>query len=138
MFIILKNKQFMKYPYIAIIIAIIFASCNNDNVENFLKRYPNNGNYKTYMIIPSVGCSGCISNVETFVKKNYEKLENTKFFLIKVNSYKSLKLRFGKEFLNQKNVEIISIDGSKNWENNLKYPVILHLNENEISSIKYF
>ena len=54
-------------------------------------------------IIPGSGCTGCISEIETYAMNNV-KTSNNYFLFTKIKSVKLFKNRFGIDFINHKNV----------------------------------
>ncbi|MES1220148.1 MAG: hypothetical protein ABUT20_31890 [Bacteroidota bacterium] len=69
----------------------------NDDLANGLKSYSLQADpaIRYYVIIPGTGCGGCISGVESFLKDNYTKFDNTRFILTKIQSKKMLKIKLG-------------------------------------------
>jgi cell shape-determining protein MreC len=62
-------------------------------------------NYDNVVIIPGSGCSGCISEAETFFVKNIENYR-IKFILTQIVSRKEMALHLGKENITRENVWI--------------------------------
>ena len=88
-------------------------------------------NYSFVIIIPEEGCSGCISEAESFYLEH--KNDPQIFYIFtNISSIKSIKLRVGKDVINQRNVYIdiknkfLSIDYNINV-----YPIILDIRNRE-------
>lgn len=100
----------MKKIIILLIISFVcICSCKND-CTGYLKIKIEDvfsddlKNYKSFIIIPGSGCSGCLSAAETYFKRNFDKNE-TLYIFTGWYSYKSLILRVGgEEILHRKNV----------------------------------
>jgi len=126
--------------YYILLITLLLNSCemfnNNWQFREFMKTHPNPEKYVAYIIIPSIGCEGCISNAETFLLKNYKRKTNKiKFFIASTSSKKALKIKFNVDIFNSANVEIVNEMIIKNER--LIYPVVLLLDSNKIKSIEY-
>jgi hypothetical protein len=125
----------MKY-YIFFILLIISFSCNiENNLNKFVKTYCNNGDYIAYVLIPSNGCSGCISVAEDFLMNYSDKFNNVMFFIVSSSSNKTLKIRFGKNIFTKENVKLIKKTDIE--ENVFKYPIVIYLNSNQIERVEY-
>ncbi len=85
------------------------------------------------LIIPNAGCTGCISDVETFVKENCQKMPQTLVLYSTPQSVKLLKIRLKEHF---KDCACIRIDQSgqsalKGY--NSPYPMLLTLEDGYIT-----
>lgn len=60
-------------------------------------------NYSHIVVIPELGCGGCISEAENFFRENRE--QNILFIFTKISSMKEIRLRLGR-MIDQKNVLI--------------------------------
>ena len=72
-------------------------------VEYYLQNNPEK--YEIIVIIPGTGCTGCITEAESFFINNYAN-EKIKFIFTNILSYKILRLKVGENRLNRKNVLI--------------------------------
>lgn len=112
------------------------VSCNIDPKKTYSDRVmmalEQNVNFKKgvfthIVVIPGAGCEGCISESESFFKKNTNK--NIYFVFTKISSLKVLRLKFG-EKLNSKNVYIdleklfLSDDERIN-----SYPIVFYIHD---------
>lgn len=96
---------------------IVLCNLRKDNIDIEL--------YTHIVIIPNVGCGGCISEAEHFFQENKE--ENILFVFTKVRSLKELRLRHGKK-LERKNVLVDKQQryASEKEEINI-YPIIIDI-----------
>ena len=89
--------------------------------------------YKTVVIIPEAGCTGCISVAEQYFKTNYED-ETILFIFTRIISKKSLELRVGgTDRLHRENVVLDVSD--KYFLNEYKesiYPYVLPIEDGKI------
>ena len=60
----------------------------------------------TIYVIPNSGCSGCITNAETYAMENQD--DSSVYLFTRISSMKLFKSRFEKEFLGRKDVIIDS------------------------------
>jgi len=68
---------------------------NDATLERFYEVFDNSKlDYKYVVLIPKSGCSGCITNAETFFLEN-SYLEDILFIFTKVQSKKDLRIRVG-------------------------------------------
>ncbi|MBO9203844.1 MULTISPECIES: hypothetical protein [Niastella] len=131
----------MKYLFAILIIALMFlGGCKTKNtdsdaeiesIENGLnKAVP--GKAKTWVVIlPGLGCNGCIQEGEAFMR-DYVDSANVLFILTKVQSVKILQLKIGKTIVDRANV-FIDHDGVFNIQTkNVVYPCIAQLKDGNI------
>ena len=131
---IMKNRSFVCLLFL---MSIILCNCYAEEKEyaetvvtTLKKNDVNLTEYSHVVVIPNVGCGGCISEAEHFFREN--KAQDILFVFTKISSEKSLRLRLG-NMINQKNVLIDSecIYASQKEEINV-YPVIIDIrNENK-------
>lgn len=92
--------------------------------------------YANVIILPELGCEGCISDVEDFLISYSQDLENTFFILTRIKSLKLLKLRIGEDVLNQSHVYLDMNNLFEDNEIHSIYPIRLELNnQGEIEEI---
>jgi hypothetical protein len=97
---------------IAILFNLIFSSCYAPESENKFEEYLkfsslSSENYDYVLIIPRAGCGGCISKAEIFFLEYQKKSNRSKriaFIFTKFDSKKLLRLKFGREIIERKNV----------------------------------
>jgi hypothetical protein len=131
----------MKRFFAILIIALAFlGSCKTkrtdsdaeiESIENGLKKaIP--GKAKSWVVIlPGLGCNGCIQEGEAFMRDYVDSTDIT-FILTKVQSVKILQLKIGKTINNRTNV-FIDHDGIFNIQTkNVVYPCIAQLKDGNI------
>lgn len=131
---IMRNRSFICLLFI---MGILLCNCSTEEKEyaenvvaTLRKNDVNLTEYSHVVVIPNVGCGGCISEAEHFFRENKE--QDILFVFTKISSVKSLRLRLG-DMINQKNVLIDSksLYASQKEEINV-YPVIIDIrNENK-------
>jgi hypothetical protein len=126
-----------------LLLVILFSSCSTQNEEysiiisNIEKNTQQHLNsYSDIIILPELGCEGCISDVENFIISNSQNLENTFVILTRIKSMKLLRLRLGEKVLNQDHIYIDQENLFESGEIHSIYPVRLILNdEGEIEDV---
>lgn len=100
---IMKNRSFVCLLFI---MSIILCNCSAEEKEyaetvatTLKKNDVNLTEYSHVVVIPNVGCGGCISEAEHFFREN--KAQDILFVFTKISSEKSLRLRLG-NMINQK------------------------------------
>lgn len=124
-----------------LLLVLFFFSCSATDdyadmvLSNLRKADIKIENYSHVVIIPDVGCGGCISEAEHFFKEN---IKGSFFFIFtKVYSLKELRLRHG-DILESKNV-LIDVEqeyASLSDEINI-YPIIIDVRNTQKPVWKY-
>ena len=99
-----------------------------DRMVKQLKRISNynKGTFTHIVVIPNVGCGGCISESEAFLKRNTN--DSIFFVFTNISSLKALRLRMGDK-LQQRNVYVDeNNDFLFNDERIDSYPIVLQVN----------
>lgn len=78
------------------------------------------------VILPGMGCHGCIQEGESFMK-DYINAKNTNFILTRIESLKILQQKTGVKIKEHNNIIIDSADMVKIPTDNIIYPCILHI-----------
>lgn len=111
---------------------VLVCSCSQikeDYADMVVRRLEENDvnltNYSHVVVIPELGCGGCISEAENFFRENTE--ENILFIFTKISSMKEMRLHLGK-LIEQKNVLIDNerLYVSEKEEMNV-YPIIIDI-----------
>jgi hypothetical protein len=103
-----------------------------EKVENF----ENKKNIKWIVVLPGLGCKGCIQEAEEFMRNNVSAKE-VLFVLTKVESIKLLQQKIG---INIKEHDNIYIDKSNYFDiptDNTIYPLILELENNKMINYEF-
>ena len=92
--------------------------------------------YDNVVIIPGSGCSGCITDAETFFNNNVHN-ERMKFILTFVSSRKEMAIRLGKENIGRENVFIDNenVFYLLNYHDKI-YPVIALVEQGKITNVQ--
>lgn len=122
---------------------ILFLSCSESNkpllfYQKVIDEMVVVDGYEKMLIIPSVGCQGCITSAEQFLRKNYGKYKKTFVVLTGIYSKKVLKQKLGNEVLEQSNI-YLDFDNRfmKMGDANSIYPAIINLEKGVAKSIEY-
>lgn len=127
---------------------ILVLGCNADNksVEN---GFDNSGLHKfslkknlqilgfnessfheteVFLVLPSIGCDGCITNTENFLINNYRTTKNIKFILTAIKSKKLLKTKLGMD-LEHENLILDTLGVFNQGSFNSIYPTIYFVDD---------
>lgn len=125
---------------IMLFIPVLFISCKEDvkKTERFflnkaVESIEIENNYQWLVIIPGVGCHGCIQEGEYFMKKNIEK-SNVLYVL---TGFSSLKIFQQKTKIQIREHNNIYLDYKGLFDvptNNSIYPCVIKMNANKIES----
>jgi hypothetical protein len=123
---------------------MLCPSCEKNDYSSFLKMKSKEKfsheieQLKAIVILPNQGCSGCITEVESFLINNVNKYDNVRFILTKIVSYKILRQKLDNSIYYADNVYIDSTNFfSTNLYKEVIYPAILHIENGEIAEVKY-
>lgn len=131
-----------------IIIALAFVmslqSCKKSNAEiekEEIQLYANDNDekvkdYQFMVILPGMGCQGCIQEAEVFMK-NYVANKKILFVLTKIESLKLLQQKIGVKLADYNN---ILIDKNQNFNistANSIYPCIVKLDNGDVKSFGF-
>lgn len=78
------------------------------------------------ILLPGLGCHGCIQEAETFMKE-YVDSKNTSFILTRIESIKILQQKTGVRISEHNNITIDSMNLIKIPTDNVVYPCIIHV-----------
>jgi len=102
--------------------------------EALQKEMPNENTKACIIIIPNVGCTGCIGEAEKFMLNNINSLKNMQFVLTDINSKKAFKVRF-KDVLHHSCVIIDYENLAETQKLRTIYPKIFYIQERKITKI---
>jgi len=119
-----------------ILLVLCISSCTNKDkvyTDIIATIEPKSGKaitaYENVIILPELGCEGCISDVENFLMNDAQHLKETFFILTRIRSLKLLKLRLGEKVLNQPHVVIDEQNLFEASEIHTIYPARLLIDE---------
>lgn len=127
-----------------VILMFLFIGCNSksdkqDALDFYSSRIENldiNTDTEYVIVLPGLGCQGCIQEAELFMKNNISRDEYY-FVLTKVESLKLLQQKTG---INISEYENIYIDREMNFDlpsNNTIYPAVLKLENAIVQSLSF-
>jgi len=124
-----------------ILITLTLLSCGKKDLskefyEQKLAHFETLSSFDYVIILPGLGCQGCISEVEEYVKNNIER-KDIFFILTSIESLKMLQNKIGVDLRNRNNV-LIDFDNEFLLTTNQSiYPIILSLQESKINRLDY-
>ncbi len=138
----MKNKYLI---LIAVLTLVFTVSCKKNNKEieeTYLTSLLNEtnidniNNYNYVVILPGLGCSGCIQEGEAFMKKNIDN-KQILFILTKVESLKILQRKIDIKIKNYANIFVDKNDVFKIPTNNNIYPCLVHIENGKVKSHEF-
>lgn len=125
--------------FLIITLLIFTVSCRKENYyEKIVSEHiAPIDSVRAIVVIPGIGCLGCISGVERYLRLNFNKLSNVKFILTNIQSIKTLRLKIG-DAINSPN---ICLDKNNIWydtsnENSI-YPIVMRIKGKKILELEY-
>ncbi|EOR95314.1 hypothetical protein ADIARSV_1509 [Arcticibacter svalbardensis MN12-7] len=120
-----------------------FISCKKtqDQVEkeqliNAINQTQINENYRWIVVLPGLGCHGCIQEGEAFMR-DHIKDNDILFVLTKISSLKILQQKIGMKITEQANVYIDKKDIFSISTDNGIYPCIIKMEEGKVSTHEF-
>lgn len=133
----------MKIKALLLVALVLLTNCKK-NEKNFEKDYISSiintvvisDTVKWVIILPGMGCHGCIREGEVFMKDNID--NNTIFFILtKVESTKILQQKLEVNLKKYTNVYIDDKDNFKVPTKNSVYPCVVYLKGKKIESYEF-
>jgi hypothetical protein len=90
------------------------------------------------VVLPSVGCGGCITNAMAYLVKNSDSLKNIAVVFTKITDRKAFRMAVPEDFLNN---DLVHIDDSSRItvpEPFTIYPSVIYLNKGKIKELAIF
>lgn len=119
-------------------IFIVLFSCKkeekeieHDYIETTIKKFNINSNIKWIVILPGLGCQGCIQEGEAFMKDNINN-KDALFILTKIESFKILQNKLDIKLKDHPNVIIDKKSDFQFPTDNGVYPCIITLDNGKI------
>ncbi len=137
----MKRKSI--YLYVFLVIALCFSCAKKtekeietDYISSLAKTLPLNNNIEWLVILPGLGCHGCIQEGEGFMKNN---IRNKKilFALTRIESLKILQQKLGIAIKNFSNVYTDKDNRIKIPTNNSIYPCIVKITNGEVKEHEF-
>ncbi|MFB9076197.1 hypothetical protein ACFFLS_05370 [Flavobacterium procerum] len=135
-------RKLFLYTLLSSLIAFSF-SCNKsiqeiekDQLTNAVDNIGTKKNIDWIVILPGLGCSGCIQEAEDFLKKNADN-KRIFFVLTKIESLKILQQKTGVKIAEHSNIIVDRADQFIVSTNNSIYPCIIKFNDGEFVSHEF-
>lgn len=129
--------------FVLFFVFTIFLGCKNEKdteilqIENAIETSElDTGKYKWVVVLPGLGCHGCIQEAEAFMKKHI-KNNNILFVLTKIESLKILQQKTGIKFKIHTNIYVDRENLFDFQTNNSIYPCIIQLENNSIKNYQF-
>jgi hypothetical protein len=136
-----KNPtKFIKYVHIfaLVIVALLVGSCKKnvqdtetDNLTTSLSKIQVEKQVKWIVVLPGLGCHGCIQEGEAFMKKHIQN-KNIFFVLTKISSLKILQQKIGAQIEDCPNVYVDYDDLFNVHTDNSIYPCIARIEDGKV------
>jgi len=135
----MKNKTLLAI----ILIFILSVSCKKgekelerDYIDIIIKKVNISNSTKWMVILPGLGCHGCIQEGEVFMRDN---INNTDilFVLTKIESLKILQKKIEVNIKNHSNIYIDNKEGFNIPTKNSVYPCIVYIENGELKLHKF-
>lgn len=131
----------------SLLLAFLFVACTSDDLgelkQSFdeavaLAELPQMKDKRVVMILPKIGCTGCISSAETFVKDHVTMYKNEfGIILTDVVSLKTLRIKLGEDLIGLDNMAVDSGNYFSSKELKSLYPTLVYRHGGEITSVEY-
>jgi len=135
----------MKKKYLIIIsVFLVLTSCKKttkDIERTYLVSWLEESNidsskFNWIVILPGLGCSGCIQEGEEFMKNSIENSQIL-FVLTKVESLKILQKKVDIKIKNYSNIYVDNTEGFDIPTNNSIYPCVVYLENSKVKSHEF-
>ncbi len=130
--------NFIKYLYILMITCIMTGSCKKsqkeietDYLSTAIEKLNVSGQVKWVVVLPGLGCHGCIQEAEVFMKDNIEK-NDILFVLTNISSLKILQQKIGVRIKDYPNVYVDRENEFNLHTDNSIYPCIIKVENSKI------
>lgn len=128
-------------------LAFLLVSCNTDDLREIrysfdeaiaLADIPQMKQKRVVMILPKIGCTGCIGSAETFVRDYAGEYKNGfGIILTDVVSLKTLRIKLGEKLMGLDNLVVDQENYFYNNQLKSLYPTLIYLDNGEVTAIEY-
>ena len=134
-------KKIILLPIVLIFVLSISCKKSEKELENeyiltVVDKVPMSKTTKCLIILPGLGCHGCIQEGEVFMRDN---IKNTDFYFVltKFESLKILQNKIGVKFKEHSNIYIDAKEGISIPTNNSVYPCVVYIENGEVKSHEF-
>lgn len=136
--------KYFKYIVITFLVSIALTNCNKTqegsdftDIKQFIEKIDVDLNkYDFIVVLPGLGCQGCIKQAEMFMKDHLDK-KKVLFVLTKVESLKTLQNKLGIKLKEHTNIYIDREDDFIILSDNSIYPCIINLEDSKIKNFQF-
>lgn len=138
--------NFNRYLYIVLVISFILStiySCNKSEKEieteylsNAVEQAWVDSDYRWIVVLPGLGCHGCIQEGEAFMRDHIENKEIL-FVLTKISSLKILQHKTGVDIAMHSNIYVDREDVFYVPTNNSIYPCIIRIKDGDVTEHEF-
>lgn len=131
----------MKIKIFILVLLVIVSSCYKSQsvqkeLEIELKKIPSISAFNFILIVPGLGCQGCISSAEKFITENINRKEIL-FILTSIESLKVAQNRLGIDLRSSDNVLLDFDNRFLIRTDDSIYPILIVQNKGAITSLDY-
>lgn len=131
-------RQILSFVGIVSILSVLFICCKKNEKEieterltTAIKQTKVITNFKWIVILPGLGCHGCIQEGEAFMRDNINHTD-IMFVLTKISSLKILQQKTGIKMIEHSNIHIDQKDEFNILTDNSIYPCIIRMENGKI------
>ncbi|WP_298344607.1 hypothetical protein [uncultured Algibacter sp.] len=133
-----------KYIFILFLVSNALTSCKKTqessdftDIKQFVEKLDQNlEQYNWIVVLPGLGCKGCIKQAEMFIKENIAQ-KKVLFVLTKVESLKTLQNKIGIKVKDHSNIYIDREDDFIILSDNSIYPCIISLENGKTQNYQF-
>ncbi|UOY05773.1 hypothetical protein L0P88_17755 [Muricauda sp. SCSIO 64092] len=137
------KKVYSSVILVFIIFSCICVSCKNHNddpelkaIKSFMENINMDLTQQWIVILPGLGCQGCIKEAEIFMKENIEN-DNILFVLTKIESIKTLENKTNLRLKDYSNIYLDIRDELNIPTNNTIYPCVVKIKNGIIEGYEF-
>ena len=128
--------------YFLVLCTLLCSSCNKerqqeiDYINHVLSEHPELSDYNWLVIIPGVGCNGCIQEGEYFLKKHVSD-KTIGFVLTNISSLKILQQKTGLKLKEHNNIYADTDNAFIVQTHNSIYPCVVEIKDHHVASLEF-
>ena len=136
-------KNIIRFAGIFIVLIVLMAGCKQNPGKREIEIYGKaiehikvDSQYQWIVVLPGLGCNGCIQEAEVFMKNNIDD-ERILFVLTRVSSLKILQQKTGVRIDEHSNIFVDKDNIFQIPTNNSIYPCVIQLRNGKIFTHSY-